>query len=1158
MCGIIAILRRRSGRQPPSRVELVDHLDAAWSAAQADPHDLVSAFAAAADHLEQVDRLLRGAPGARTLVSEPDLADLIRERVVAFEARLAVVEDALDGGHLRLYGADLEAANAALVRMKDASYALGNDRVRTARALADFGVGPWSRPAIVEGYAAIHSALSGLDRLEVRGRDSAGLHLFVENHGLSGGDVATMLRDRRDPLFTSGAVEVAGDVVSFVYKAAAEIGELGDNTARLRAEIAGDDLLRRALDAPDAVVSILGHTRWASVGIISEPNAHPVASSGASSDSTEATEATDAAQTADLPYVVAALNGDVDNHVELKSRYRLAIPAEVTTDAKIIPVLVARNARDGASGEPVHEAFRRAVADFEGSVAVAAAAASAPGQVMLALRGSGQALYAGIAEDSFVVASEPYGLIEETSRYLRMDGEGASGRDGSAGQIVVLDRHRAGSLDGLQWLAYDGTDLPVGDDDLSTAAITTRDVDRRGHPHYLVKEINQAPQSMRKTLRGKIADDGAGRLTVTLPSSSLPTRLQERLKAGEIRRIYAIGQGTAAVAAQAVAASFTAALGPTDIRVEALPATELSGFRMDDDMSDVLVVAISQSGTTTDTNRTVDLVRSRGAAVVAVVNRRNSDLVEKSDGVLYTSDGRDVEMAVPSTKAFYVQVAAGVLLAWAVADAAGVADAERRHGWLEALGRLPAALEDVLARRADIAVAAHRYGPPRRYWALVGNGANRVAAAELRIKLSELCYKSIACDVTEDKKHIDLSAEPMILVCAAGLSGANADDVAKEVAIFRAHKAAPIVIAGEGEGRFAAAVHVLEVPRVHPELDFVLAAMAGHLFGYEAALAIDGQARLLREARAVVEDVVAAEGEPEGLLVELGPALTPAAGRFFEALRSDGLNGHLEASTAVRLASLFRFATGGQPIEAYELEYGKVGSPAAIVDDLVDALTRAIDELTRPIDAIKHQAKTVTVGISRAEDTYAEVTLVRETIAAGAARDRLSYRSRRALAALDAAVDKVTGYTRYTVEGDPAAGTATIGVIDKGGVVADVPSRTETDPRLKGTKRRAATEREVTVTRGERDGRTIVIVPEVKDNQVTELTLLHVDFHDRLAPDVFRAVLSGYRNRYNALVDAVCETEPSFDDSRLAEVAVADVLVEPVRDLARLWRAERG
>ena len=69
------------------------------------------------------------------------------------------------------------------------------------------------------------------------------------------------------------------------------------------------------------------------------------------------------------------------------------------------------------------------------------------------------------------------------------------------------------------------------------------------------------------------------------------------------------------------------------------------------------------------------------------------------------------------------------------------------------------------------AAAAATFAPSRRYWAIVGNGPNQIAAREIRIKLSELCYKSIACDVTEDKKHIDLSSEPLILVCAAGLVG---------------------------------------------------------------------------------------------------------------------------------------------------------------------------------------------------------------------------------------------------------------------------------------------------------------------------------------------------------------------------------------------------
>jgi glucosamine--fructose-6-phosphate aminotransferase (isomerizing) len=117
------------------------------------------------------------------------------------------------------------------------------------------------------------------------------------------------------------------------------------------------------------------------------------------------------------------------------------------------------------------------------------------------------------------------------------------------------------------------------------------------------------------------------------------------------------------------------ALSDGQLDIDPITATELSGFGMRLDMSDTLVVAVSQSGTTTDTNRTVDLVRGRGAAVLAIVNRRNSDLTDKADGVMYTSDGRDVEMSVASTKAFYAQVAAGVLLACAITESANVGGA---------------------------------------------------------------------------------------------------------------------------------------------------------------------------------------------------------------------------------------------------------------------------------------------------------------------------------------------------------------------------------------------------------------------------------------------------------------------------------------------------
>jgi glucosamine--fructose-6-phosphate aminotransferase (isomerizing) len=1154
MCGIVVVARRPARREPPGRDELLGALERASSrlAAAIDVDGLAGALTDAATEVESVDALLRGTPGVRALLADRSLGVAIEHQVELLERALGRIDVELDSRFLAassegLSTGELETINAALVRSRDAVWAVGRDRLRTARAVADLA-GTELGPAAIEVFTSVQVALSAIDRLEVRGRDSAGLHVLLTGYDLDLDEpsVARMLEGRNDPLFGSRAVRAVAGALSLVYKAAAEIGELGDNTAALRAAIRTDPLLHLAVAGPGTQAVVLAHTRWASVGIVSEANAHPL-----NSDELGARGADG------RPYCIAALNGDVDNFADLAALEHLVVPAEITTDAKVIPALMARRLDGGAGAD---DAFRATVAALEGSVAIAAQSVAAPGAIQLALRGSGQALYVGVAEDEFVVASEPYGLVEEAGRYLRLDGETPADperADATRGQIVRLDAALAGELAGVHRCAYDGTELPVHDDELQRPEITTRDIDRGDFPHFLLKEISESPASFRKTLRGKIVPGADGRLLVDVGPETLPPPVRERLRDGSIDRVIVIGQGTAAVSGQSLAAALReAAVG--SLLVHAMPATELSGFGLVPDMRDTLVVAISQSGTTTDTNRTVDLVRARGAAVVAIVNRRNSDLVDKSDGVLYTSDGRDVEMSVASTKAFYAQIAAGFLLALAIAAEAGEPDTERVHDLLEGLRALPDAMEHVIGRREAIGLVAGQHAPPKRYWALVGNGANRIAASELRIKLSELCYKSIACDFTEDKKHIDLSAEPLILVCATGLTGSNAGDVAKEVAIYRAHRATPIVIATDGAQRYDA-VETIAVPESHPALGFVLSTVAGHLFGYEAALAIDASARPLREARAAIEGVLTETGMEgaDDLLARLTPLLEAPATRFLDGLRSGTYDGHLEASTAVRVAAVLRYAVGAAPLDAYVLDFGKVGTPSTVVDDLTAALTSAIEQLTRPVDAIKHQAKTVTVGISRSDETLLQVPLVREVLAIGTARDSLSYRALRTLVDLDPAVDEVIGFTRYRVEGDVLADSAKIHVVDRGGVAATLRSRTDDDDRLIGTKHRVASEREVTVATGRRDGRTLVIVPEVKGNQTTGLTLLHVRFRDRLSPEAARGVLQGYgggQGRYAALKDAVTETEPTFDDNRLADVALVDLLTQPVNVLAEKWR----
>jgi glucosamine--fructose-6-phosphate aminotransferase (isomerizing) len=992
------------------------------------------------------------------------------------------------------------------------------------------------------GYLSIQQSLSAIDRMEVRGRDSAGISVIVSAPVFANlpSDMADAIAQRTsDPLFTNKSVRHSGSTLVFVYKAAAEIGELGDNTRHMREALASDDLLRRALAVEGSRTSVLGHTRWASVGIISEPNAHPVNGEEVTGDNTAVS--------------VAVLNGDVDNHAELKIRHNLQFADPITTDAKVIPALVDRGRANGMS---TLDAFLNAVTQFEGSVAIGYSNADEPDDFYLALHGSGQGLYVGLAEDRFIVASEPYGTVEETLQYVRLDGETPVHPDqpSSRGQVMRLSASGAGSLAGISMYAYDGTEIALTPSDVQIAEVTTRDIDRGDSPHFLLKEISEAPRSFRKTIRGRtsLVD---GKLVPDLDNFTLPASIIERLANRSITRIRVIGQGTAAVAGTSMVPVLNSLLD-SSVQVEALTATELSGFGMHQDMSDMLVIAVSQSGTTTDTNRTVDLVASRGAAVIAIVNRRGSELASKAQGVYYTSDGRDVEMSVASTKAFYAQVAAGAVLSCAIARATGLANTDRMHRILDSLIHMPASMEAVIAKRAEIGVVARAFAPSRRYWAVVGSGPNTVAANEVRIKLSELCYKSISCDVTEDKKHIDLSCEPMILVCAAGLSEGTATDVAKEVAIFKAHKAEPIVIATEGETRFDTASAVITVPVSDPAIAFVLSSMVGHLFGYEAALAIDELARPLRALREVIDHVVERGGDGDDALLRVEREIVETARDFFSVLKTGQYNGNLEASTAVDVVSLLRVITGPHPLQAYQRETGKVASPATLLEDLINALTHAIDELTRPIDAIKHQAKTVTVGISRSEEGLLDRALVRAVLDAGASRENVPYEILKVLASLDAAVESVLGYTRYAVVGDPKSSTTTISILDRGGLALTLSSRVEKNSTLVGTKRRVAAEQELLVARGRKDSRTVIFIPEVHGSVTVGITLLHVQFRSQMSPTAVRQVLQGYDRRYDRLVDWVTETEGSFREERLGEVSLEDLLILPVSESANLWRTE--
>jgi glucosamine--fructose-6-phosphate aminotransferase (isomerizing) len=1132
---------------------------------------------------------LKGEDAFRRIFFNEGDARRLKDLSARMSAFLSAEETLLDRKAGCFSTTDIEAVNRGLVLIRDLHWGLDHDILDNVQRIIDLtGAGGVSDvdPEALPKYRKLNSLLNCLDRLEVRGRDSAGMQIsFVpadakaaaeiladlqtggleaelcrrmEAGDLINGSLACSLR------VTPGGDRAGGPSIIFTYKTASIIGELGRNVRELRTRIAQDRLFQAFARLPVAFETAFAHTRWASVGSITEENCHPL------SNFTLPTAAPSAAvQEKHYPAygtgpwtIHVALNGDIDNYQTLRGEIEVGgelIAPEVTTDTKIIPLQIEKYL---LLGYELTEAFRRAVGDFEGSHAIAMASSAEPGKTFLALRGSGQSLYVGIAPDRYLFSSELYGLVEETPSFVRMDGEKTSRPDQSetTGQIFILDQDAPGGVEGIKGLFYDGTALPLGEKDVRKAEITTRDIDRGDYPHFFLKEITEAVHSVRKTLRGKyrIERDREGENVVfNLGEDIVPEKIREALTGGAIRRIVVIGHGTAAVAGNAVADAIESRLKGSGIRVEAKVASELSGFCLEKDLHDTLVIPITQSGTTTDTNRAVAMAVERGAAVIAIVNRRQSDITTKADGVFYTSDGRDIEMAVASTKAFYSQIVAGRILALYLAHTLKTLSGERIAMELRRLEQTPALMQKVLDRKEEIRLAVEKTVRHKRYWAVVGSGPNKAAADEIRIKLSELCYKTISSDFIENKKHIDLSAEPLIIVCASGNPEAVTGDVVKDAAIFKAHKSCVIVFADEGERRFdPIADAVIPIPKAPMPLPVILNTVAGHLFGYYAACSIDDEALFLREFKGRLNLVMVEQARLNMNLYEsiADGRLRRLVGDFadrFRHRRNQGAFTLTSARTISDLILLLKYTAGKLPLDDFRHDFPTAEGAGSPIDLLDMTLGHAVDELSRPIDAIRHQAKTVTVGTSRKEtplkgvvfDLLAELDFSAESL--------LSMNIQ-AISRIQQAVAAVNGYTLYAInhldaEGKPGE-EATITIAGRGGISAGMRSRAETSVRLMGTKKGIVASGHIYVGRGKSDSAPLMIIPLLGgEDLVRHLLLIHVSFNETLSIGERKEIMG---ERVNDIRDLIQEYNLPWDERELGKIPVGILLGEPVEVIA--------
>ncbi len=526
------------------------------------------------------------------------------------------------------------------------------------------------------------------------------------------------------------------------------------------------------------VRSGVGHTRWATHGRPSEANAHP--------------------HTGGVGQEVAVVhNGIIENHAELREELEeRGFVFRSETDTEVIAHLLAERA---AAGESLEEALAGTVKRLRGSFAVAAMSASEPEKVVAARYQS--PLVVGLGEGENFLASAVQALLGNTKRFLFVEN----------GEIVVL----TGSSAEIRTLSGG----PVRRETFEVGW-SAEEMSLDGYEDFMLKEIHEQPAALQATLAGRLDAEG----NVDLSETSLDLSRFERVVVVACGTAYHVGLlGEHAIERLA------------RVPVEVVVASE---YRYADPIGDekTLVVAISQSGETTDTLAAVEAARDFGGHVLAVTNTQGSLITREADAVLLTMAGP--EIGVASTKTFLTQVAAMYLLALGFAGARGARPVEELKEIGRGLRRAPEKVEEAIGLlEGRIVGEAVNVFAGARCALFLGRGQSFPAALEGALKLKEISYLPAEGYPAGEMKHgpIALVDEQCPVVAILG-EGLLREKTLSNVEETVARGARVIAIAHEGDeaaGRVAQVT--LPVPAVPEILSALVAAVPLQLLAYHVA-----------------------------------------------------------------------------------------------------------------------------------------------------------------------------------------------------------------------------------------------------------------------------------------------------------------------------------
>lgn len=454
----------------------------------------------------------------------------------------------------------------------------------------------------------------------------------------------------------------------------------------------------------------IGHTRWATHGSPSEKNAHP--------------------HTSPKGKFSLVHNGIIENSEEIKNSL---LPTDAKFSSKTDTEVAVHLLEKYYDADPI-KAISASCRELKGSYAFGILCSDFPDSLFAAAYGS--PLVAVKGEKGCYVVSDLCAVGEEIHSVYRL----------SDGEICRLEK------DSISFYNAFGDEIKKQAEDVS---VDSQDMDKGEYEHFMIKEIMQQPDAVRRTVDSLVSSDRVKLSDVFIQNKFFKT---------DMRRIIIVACGSA-YHTGLVGKNVLEALCKVPCTVEIA-----SEFRYSEPLlnENTLAVFISQSGETADTLAALKLAKKCGAKVLSIVNVKGSAIAEESDNVIYTEAGR--EIAVATTKAYSAQLVALYALSVFIAKQRGKITSQQEKNFVSEMREIPRKISETLEFvNEDVKKLAKEIFEKSDIF-YIGRLSDYATASEGSLKMKEITYINSQVYAAGELKHGTISlineGTPVVAIAA--------------------------------------------------------------------------------------------------------------------------------------------------------------------------------------------------------------------------------------------------------------------------------------------------------------------------------------------------------------------------------------------------------